>query len=185
MNDTSLKQKALLAMLGVFLLYAFAAILWFTMCEKSWKRSAKSYAKAVETFREEEELIAQRVEWDERYEAEKAAMPVFEVGKATDTEWLDRIDALAKEKLVQLSQLQAGKEVEAGDVLEVSVETNFEASLEALVKFLYELENSQTGMFDIRNLSMRPSNKKGYLKGSMSITCAYMRGNSTGNAERR
>lgn len=176
MNDSGLKQKALLAMLGVVLLYALAAILWFTTCESSWKKSAKAYASARTKFEKEEQLISEKREWNERYEAEKKAMPVFEAGKATDTTWLGRIDELAKTKFVQLSQLRAGDETDNGDVMELVIEANFEASLEALVRFMHSLENSDEGMFDVRKLSMKPSNKQGYLKGTMCITCAYMRG---------
>ena len=176
MNNPQLKQKALLAMLATVLLYALAAMLWFTTCESSWKKSSKQYNREKSRFEAEEELISRKREWNERYEAAKAAMPMFEAGKATDTTWLKKVDDLAKEKLVQLSQLQAGEENESGDVLELPIEANFEASLEALVKFMHALENSEDGMFDIASISMKPSSKRGYLKGSMSITCAYMRG---------
>ncbi len=40
---------------------------------------------------------------------------------------------------------------------------------------MHALENSTDGMFDIKEISLKPSQKKGYLKGSLSITCAYMR----------
>ena len=30
-------------------------------------------------------------------------------------------------------------------------------------------------MFDVRMINVRPSSKRGYLKGSMTVTCAYMR----------
>ena len=52
---------------------------------------------------------------------------------------------------------------------------SFEASLEALVKFMHALDSAEDGMFDVKSLSVKPSNKKGYLKGSLSLTCAYMR----------
>lgn len=185
MNNSGLRQKALLATLGVVVLYAIAAILWFTTCEKSWVKSAKAYHKAKETFEKEEELISQKREWNERYESAKAEMPVFGVGKATDTTWIGKVDALAKEKLVQLSQLGADAEISAGDVQELPIQANFEASLEALVKFMHALENSDDGMYDIKAISMKPSNKRGYLKGSMSITCAYMRDKGGENEEQK
>ena len=36
-------------------------------------------------------------------------------------------------------------------------------------------ENTTEGMFDIGYLSFKPSSKKGYLRGSFTLTCAYMR----------
>ena len=37
------------------------------------------------------------------------------------------------------------------------------------------LENTEEGMFAITELSFRPSSKKGYLRGSFTLNCAYMR----------
>ena len=109
-------------------------------------------------------------------------MPMFEDGKATDTTWRGKVEALAKENLVQIHQIEHGKEIETGDVLQLPIEIkSFEASLEALVKFMHALDSADDGMFDVKSLSVKPSNKKGYLKGSLSLTCAYMRGD--GKAE--
>ena len=48
--------------------------------------------------------------------------------------------------------------------------------LEPLVKFLYELEHAEEAMFDVQSLVIRPSSHKGFLKGSFTLACAYMRG---------
>ena len=40
---------------------------------------------------------------------------------------------------------------------------------------MHELENTDQGMFDFSSLVFKPSSKKGYLKGSFTVTCAYMR----------
>ena len=103
-------------------------------------------------------------------------MPTFEAGKATDTVWLRKVEDLARTNLVLITSIDSGKEVEAGDVLELPIEVkSWEGSLEALVKFMHALENTSEGMFDVKEISLKPSQKKGYLKGSLSITCAYMR----------
>ena len=52
---------------------------------------------------------------------------------------------------------------------------NWEGALESLVKFMHELENTTEGMFDVGYLNFKPSSKKGYMKGSFTLTCAYMR----------
>ena len=52
---------------------------------------------------------------------------------------------------------------------------NWEGALESLVKFMHEIENTSEGMFDMGSLNFKPSAKKGYLKGSFTLTCAYMR----------
>ncbi len=170
------REKALAATLVMVALYAVAAGVWFFHSQTAWSRAKKQYLKAVDAYERECKLINERNKWTEAYEAEKAAMPTFASGKATDTTWLKLMDTLAEKHHIAISQRQSGKEVESGDVLELPIDVkNWEGSLESLVKFMHELENTSDGMFDIRSLNFKPSSKKGYLKGSFVLTCAYMR----------
>jgi hypothetical protein len=172
----SLREKAVLATVAMVVLYALAGALWFTSQAKAWEKAAKTYARAKATYENECRLIGERVKWNQAYEDEKALMPTFEAGKATDTTWLGKMDALAAKHHISISQRQTGKETESGEVLELPIEVrSWEGALESLVKFMHELENTDEGMFDIRSISFKPSSKKGYLKGSFTLTCAYMR----------
>ena len=176
MDDAKLKEKAMMAVVAVVVLYAVAVGVWFFSAESAWKRAAKAYGRECDRYEQEEKLISERRKWNELYDREKAAMPTFEAGKATDTVWLRKVEDLARTNLVLITSIDSGKEVEAGDVLELPIEVkSWEGSLEALVKFMHALENSTDGMFDVKEISLKPSQKKGYLRGSLSITCAYMR----------
>ena len=176
MSNASLKEKAVLAVVGVVLMYGLAVVLWFTSQEAAWKKAAKTYKSARDTYDKECRLISERQKWNDAYEEEKAQMPTFEFGKTTDTTWLQKMDELAEKHHISISQRQGGKEVEKGDVLELPIEVrNWEGALESLVKFMHEIENTSEGMFDIGSLNFKPSAKKGYLKGSFTLTCAYMR----------
>ena len=100
-------------------------------------------------------------------------MPTFDGKTSTDSEWIDKLDQLAKKHHILIGQLQSGKEIDAGEVLELPIEVrSWEGSLEALVRFMQELENTNEGMFNIRSLNFKPSSKKGYLRGSFTLTCA-------------
>ena len=172
----NLREKALMATVGVIALYAVAVGLWFFSAEGAWKRAARNYEKARDTYQKEVKLIGEKRKWTEAYESEKAAMPTFESGKATDTTWRRKLDEIAAKHLIVISSAQTGKEIEAGDVLELPIEVrSWEGSLEALVKFMHELENSDDGMFDITQISFKKSSKNGYLRGSFTLNCAYMR----------
>ncbi len=174
--NSSLKEKALMAVLGTVLLYGAAAASWFFYAQDAWKKSARAYGKAKETYLKERKLISERGKWATAYEDEKSNIPTFESGKATDTTWLGIMDKIALESKILITHRQPGKEVDAGEVLELPIEVrNWEGSLEALVRFMYELENTDQGMFDLKNLNFKPSSKKGYLRGSFTLTCAYMR----------
>ena len=172
----SLREKAVMAVLGVIVLYAIAVGMWFFSAEGAWKKAAKNYDKAKDTYLREVKLIGEKRKWTDAYEAEKAQMPTFEAGKATDTTWRRKLDELAAKHHVLIASAQTGKEVEAGDVLELPIDVrSFESSLESLVRLMHELENTSEGMFDITQISFKPSSKKGYLRGSFTLNCAYMR----------
>ena len=172
----SLREKAVMATLGVVVLYAIAAGVWFFSAEAAWKKAAKNYAKAKDTYQKEVKLIGEKRKWEDAYEAEKAQMPTFEAGKATDTTWRRKLDEIAEKHHFLISSAQTGKEVEAGDVLELPIDVkSWEGCLESLVKLMHELENTSEGMFDITQISFKPSSKKGYLRGSFTLNCAYMR----------
>ncbi len=172
----TLREKAILAILGVIALYAFAVILWFVSAESFWKKAAKAYDKAKRTYEAEVKLIGEKRKWVDAYENEKATMPTFESGKATDTTWRRKLDEIAARHNIVIASAQTGAEVEAGDVLELPIEVrSWEGSLEALVRFMHELENTNDGMFDITQLNFKPSSKRGYLRGSFTLNCAYMR----------
>ena len=172
----SLREKAIMAMIGVVVLYAIAVGIWFFSAEGAWKKAVKSYTKAKTAYQSEVKLIGEKRKWTDAYEIEKAAMPTFESGKATDTTWRRKLDELAEKHHVLISSAQTGKEEEVGDVLELPIEVrSWEGSLEGLVRLMHELENTDEGMFDITQISFKPSSKQGYLRGSFTLNCAYMR----------
>ena len=174
--NSSLREKAVMAALAMVLLYALSAAIWFLYAESAWKKSAKLYDSAKKRYESERALIAERGRWAKSYEEEKSNMPMFESGKATDTTWLKKMDDMALKHRILIGHRQPGKEVDAGEVLELPIEVkSWEGSLEALVKFMHELENTDQGMFDIKVLNFKPSSKKGYLRGSFTLTCAYRR----------
>lgn len=172
----SLKEKAVLVALGILLMYAFAVGFWFLHAQNSWRRAQKKYENAKETYQRECALIAKKNQYEEEYESAKAHMPVFDVNKSTDTVWLKKIDELAERHNVVISTRKAESEVEAGEVTELPVSvTGCECSLQGLVKFMHELENTDEGMFDIKALNFKPNTKTGYLRGTFTVTCAYTR----------
>lgn len=177
MNEVSLRQKALAAVVFMVALYAVAVATWFLNAEAAWKRSQRNYLRAQKAYESECRLIAERQQWIDAYDKEKSQMPLFDGSKATDTTWLEKMDTLAVKHHIFISQRQAAvKEIAEGEVKELPIEVKqWEGSLESLVRFMHELENSSEGMFDISQLSMKPSSKQGYLRGNFTLNCAYMR----------
>lgn len=178
MSTVSAKEKNMLLVIVVLVLYAVAA-LCYKKQKVAWQRSVKSLANARKKYARECDLIAAASEWDEKYDAMCSLMPVFPYEKDVATHWLNTMDTVASEKNLVISRRQIGKEEEAGDVFELPVECkNWEGSLKSLVGFLYGLRK-EGAMLDVRQLFVKPSSKPGYLKGTFSLYCAYMRGKVT------
>ena len=60
MNESKLKEKATMAVVGVVVLYAAAVALWFLNAESAWKRAAKAYGRECDRYEQEEKLISER-----------------------------------------------------------------------------------------------------------------------------
>ena len=176
MSGMGLKEKAVLSAVAVVVLYAAAAAVWLLHSERAWKTARRKYEEASKTCARERRLIGEKAKWEEAYESEKAQMPTFDAGKSTDTAWLRKMEEIAQRNLILLGQHQAEAEVDADDVKELPVKvTGSEGSLEALVRFMHELENTDDGMFSITQLRAKPSRKPGYLSIDFTLNCAYMR----------
>ena len=177
-SNLSRRDRMIAAIVGVAAMYALAVGMWFMGQEQAWKAAAKKYDAAAKKTLSEKKLISQRQRWNDAYEEEREKMPVFaEDAKDVDTHWLSRMDSLAQDCHVGISQRQAGQQVEAGDVFEQPIDVKrWEATITSLVKFMYALESEKEAMFDVREISVKPSSHKGFLTGSFKLACAYMRG---------
>ena len=177
-NSMTLRQKAVVATLAVVALYVGAVLFWFASAERTWKKSVDAYRRAKNAYERESSLIKEKSHWEEACEKEQASMQMFDEEKATDTTWMRKTGAIAKTNLVYVSSSKPLEEVlgVGEDVRVLPIDVSWEASLEALVKFMYALENSDEGLFDFTKLVFKPNQKTGYLKGSLVVTCAYRRG---------
>lgn len=176
MSAISPREKNMLLIAVTVLLYASAA-LTFKKQAANWKTAERLYGSAMKKVQEENALIAAKQEWNEKYAQMRELMPVFPYDKDVDTHWLNLMDSVATRNGFTIARRQTSKETEVGDVYELPIDCkDWEGTLESLVKFLYDL-NQEGAMLDVRQLFIRPSNRPGYLKGTFTLYCAYMRGN--------
>jgi hypothetical protein len=175
MSAVSSKDKNLLLVMAVLVLYAVAALCYKKQAQE-WKVAARVYGNTQKKFQEECGLIAAAAEWSDKYAKMRGLMPVFEYERDVDTYWLNIMDSLAQRNGLTIARRQANKEAEVGDVYELPIECrDWEGPLDSMVRFLYDLHR-EGAMLDVRQLFIRPSNKPGFLKGTFTLYCAYMRG---------
>jgi hypothetical protein len=169
------REKALAAATIVVLLFGALGLSAKGRLELWRARRAEYAARTVELGRQRL-LIANAADWESRYAELKDLMPLFPADKQVDTYWMGTMDALASKNGLSISKRQVGAEKLAGDVYEFTIECReWEGSLEALVKFLYDLQ-AEGVMLDMRQLFVRPHpNNPGMLRGSFTLACAYLR----------
>ncbi len=174
-SNLSLKERILLTVIGVVILYAFAVGFWFLYAQQAWKGAERRYKSASATYQREAKLIAERGKWNALYEEEAMNIPVIEGTLASDSVWLPRMDAIAASNHIYLSSTKLQKEEETGEMMQIKIESKWEAGLEPLVKFLHKLETTTQGSFDVESLNFAPSRKPGYLSGTFTLVCIYYR----------
>ena len=176
MGKLSLKDIAILLAVVVLGLYGLAAILWFMTFERDWARSAKAYEAAVKTYRKEANLIARRSALEEAYLEEEEKIPVLAENELANATWMGRLGGMANACNVAVTRQNYGKEEQEGVLNKLEIDLEWTASLQSLVKFLHALETADHAMFDVRSIGVANSGKNtGYLKGKMTICCAYLR----------
>ncbi len=179
----SRRDRTILAVLGVAMLYGFAAVLFLTGRQDAWNRSRRAYDRAVEELAKQKKLISERAQWEERNARVSVRMPRAEEGESSQTrrDWQRTLERLAKEHNIQiqskrvLSELEHSEDENAPEgVGEMPIDVTYEASLVRLVEFLYAIRNVEGAMFDIRDLTINARNN-GFLRGRFTLTCAYER----------
>ena len=109
-------------------------------------------------------------------------MFVFKPGEQVETTWLQIMDDAAHKHDLHIQQRDLKEETVSDGVCELPIEVRaWEGTLAALVGFVHEVE-STGAMLEIRDLRVSPvQNRQGYLKGSFTLFCAYLRTDSAAN----
>ena len=175
MTAKAKNERIVAVVLGVLVAYALLAILWFMVFSKSWSDAAKRFERSKSAYERERKTISERTMWDDRYEEEAAQIPVVGDGQGVDTKWMSEMDDLAKGNNVFVSERKPGPQEEMGDMMQITVDVKWTAALESLVKFMYALENADSGKFDVQAISFSQAKRQGYLSGTLTLTCIYKR----------
>ena len=177
------ERNLLFATLGVALLAGTWAFLAPQRAE--WKEYRDRRDDLEDRLAKAERMLGQKEEVEARLAEFRAGVPVFAEGKRAESELLPEVDRMAgRNGLALVRRSASDKEREAGDLYETTLTCEWEGTLEALVKFLYE-QQSQGVVSDIRQLRIQPQSgaRLGTLKGAFDMDCAYRRGDAAAETE--
>lgn len=128
-------------------------------------------------------ILEEKEGWTARLDELQKQLPVYDRRIHVSGEVQKRIKRIADKSRLDFTQSRSGSENRVGNLYELSVACNWEGGLEALVRFLYEL-NEQGLQYDVHDLSIRPDAKRaGILRGDITIACAYLRAEKTENTQ--
>lgn len=149
---------------------------WFAAPKWREFKDTKNFAENLKRRKKElDALLLRRPELNERLNAIRSQLPGHPLGKDVTAEFLRMLERLAQQNGLVLLRREAEPERHTGDIHEVSINCNWEGTLEALVRFLYALQ-SQGAMLDVRQLTVSPIAGAGQrLKGTFTVDFAYTR----------
>ena len=139
-----------------------------------WNELREEQADMIRQIEQNRKLLAEKKQWEDRYERLRRMLPHHPADRETDVYWLSVMDNLAARHAVKITKRQVRDEKKQGDVYELPIECReWEGTLDAIVHFLFDLQ-AEGAMLDVRQMLVRPKGK-GLLKGRFSLYCAYTR----------
>ena len=152
--------------------------IWLPKARVAWETAKLRLEQGQTQLARERAVVALRPVLEEQYAQLRATMPSFPEGVALDTtHWLPLVDNLATANNVSIVRRAVGNETTHGTVTELPIRcTDWQGRLDSLVDFLYQVENQEGAMMDVRAITISPDTKTpGMLKGTFTINCAYTR----------
>ena len=140
-----------------------------------WRGASAQREKIEAECKIAQRLIAQRGEWEARYQEQRVSIPQHGPTDPVSAQLLKRIEQLASENGLILSRVQPDKERSIGDLSELAIDCAWEGTLEPLVRFLYAVQK-QGAILDLRQLTVSPGQgAAGRLKGNFTVFFAFSR----------
>ena len=147
----------------------------YLFCEPKVKEIVRlrgEQAKVQEKIDLTGRMVAQKGSWKTRLDELTKGLPEFPADKDATADLLITLDRIASDCKLKLPRREAEPEKKHGEVSQMSINYKWEGSLDALVHFLFQLQE-QGAMLDLSQLSISP--EKGVLKGGFTVDCAYRR----------
>ena len=114
MSGMSRRDRTILAVVAVVVMYGLAALLWFSGREAAWAKSRKAYENAKKTLAKENKLISEKAAWQKKSEEISLKMPMAAEDEPTETRWQRLLEKIAAANKVEIKGEQPKPEEEHG-----------------------------------------------------------------------
>jgi Tfp pilus assembly protein PilO len=137
----------------------------------------KQQATAAE-LETERRMMDQKGAWQAKLNEALKTLTVYPESQDVTADMLIKVEGLATKNSLTLTRREPQKEKRHGDIGTLDIKCNWEGTLDALVHFLFALQQDH-GMLDISQLYIKSENR-GLLKGTFMIDCSYVRSKAAG-----
>lgn len=140
-----------------------------------WKEVSNKRKAVAARIELAEHLTAQREQWNKKLQDVAQKLTKYPPDQDVVADYLRILEDVAKKNGITLSQRQPQREKKHNDLYELAIDCPWDADLEALVRFLFDLEQQKVTMdIDDLNVSL-VAGGKGKLKGKFALICLYTR----------
>ena len=136
---------------------------------KEWTLLEGKKAESLRQVGNQKRLIAQSSRWEAKLSELKKKLPTHPQGKDVTTDLQILIEKLARANGLTLISREAEKETLRGNMYEVAVNCKWEGKLEALTRFLFDIQKEDV-ILDVSQLTISPNEKK-VLRGGFTVYC--------------
>ncbi len=179
----SSREAGLGVLTGILVLFSLSYLLVAPRI-KEWQERLDTRAALERRVVVARHLVEDRPRWDARMADLRARLTRYPAAMDVTADYLKILERVATESILSLIQRKPQKEKRHGDCFEMPIDCTWEGDLQALVRFLFSLEQEPTTM-DIEELSASlVSGGQGRLKGSFTLMCIYSRDEPSPDAAR-
>ena len=175
MTPLSRHDRVLLAVTAAVVLFGFLGATAKRRIARI-RSDRRSIERVESDIRAQRAKIAARDDWMAEYDRVRDRMPVVGTGEQVEAKWFSLMYAKAEEAGLAVPKLGKQAERVRDGVCLLPIEAkNWKGTLQSLVDFIVSLE-AEGAMFEISRLHVKPvPNEQGYLNGTFTLTCAFLR----------
>ncbi|MEI7436418.1 MAG: GspMb/PilO family protein [bacterium] len=140
---------------------------------KAWQGALAKEGEVRHHLELTQRLVGQQSVWDNKLAKLRNRLPVYPAAKDVTADLLIRLEKLASGSQLSLLSRDVERESRQGDLYELSASCRWEGSLDALVHFLFDLQQDDA-ILDVSQLTVSPTDKKP-LRGTLTVYCSYTR----------
>ena len=169
----------------VSLLVLLSLTYWYIAPKvRIWAENVESRKQMVDRIALTERLLQSQEQWVLRLDTLKTKLVKYAAEQDVTADYLKILERVAKDNNVNLGRRQPQKEKRHGDLYELAINCTWEGDLNALVRFLFALEQESVAV-DIEDLtvSMMPGGKN-QMRGNFTLMCIYSRSGSASSEEK-